>query len=301
MENVVAERVKKTKLTKSQRKIAEYIIANPELAGRSSSLEVARAVGVSDVSVTRFARAIGYPGFTELKNDIYDSLTAQAAPGAGRLTLNERFEANRAEFGSGSAREEFLKRQMFSLERSLMQNSEAAYEQFVNAVAEARTCFVAGFRGCYGAAQHFAWILNVLIDDVRLIGDVGMGGVDSLMKIDGSGAFVFFSASRYYKSDLRLLRLARSHGARVCLITDSVLSPLVEYADVVLTAEVRQASFFNSTTAMNAIGEYLLTLLTPRRLERYRAHARERDGYTKELLVDPGEANPGVVSRGEKK
>ena len=172
--------------------------------------------------------------------------------------------------------------------------------RFVNAVAEARTCFVAGFRGCYGAAQHFAWILNVLIDDVRLIGDVGMGGVDSLMKIDGSGAFVFFSASRYYKSDLRLLRLARSHGARVCLITDSVLSPLVEYADVVLTAEVRQASFFNSTTAMNAIGEYLLTLLTPRRLERYRAHARERDGYTKELLVDPGEASTGVVSRGGK-
>ncbi|MBO5493775.1 MAG: hypothetical protein J5974_10655, partial [Pyramidobacter sp.] len=64
MENVIAERVKNARLTHVQMKIAEYIIANPEAAGRSSSMEVARAAGVSDVSVTRFARAIGYPGFT---------------------------------------------------------------------------------------------------------------------------------------------------------------------------------------------------------------------------------------------
>ena len=285
MENVVAERVKNAKLTKSQQKIAEYIIANPELVGRSSSLEVAHAVGVSDASVTRFARAIGYLGFPELKNDIYDSLAASASQGLGRLSLNERMEANRRQFGDAVSREAFLKVQTDNLQRTLMQNSDEAFERCATAILGAKTCFVAGFRGCSGMARHFAWILEVLLNDVRLIADVGVGGIDQMQKIDADGCAVFFSASRYYKSDLRLIHLAREHSARVCLVTDSVLSPLVKYADVTLTAEVRQASFFNSTTAMSAIGEYLLTLLTPRCLDHYRAHARERDAYARELLI----------------
>ena len=285
MENVIAERVKNARLTHVQMKIAEYIIANPEAAGRSSSMEVARAAGVSDVSVTRFARAIGYPGFTELKDDIYNSLAEQASQGIGRLSLNERLEANRERFGSGVSREEFAKVQAHNVERTLAQNPEEAYESCVQAVLGAKTCFVAGFRGCFGVAQHFAWILNVLHGDVRLIDDVGVGGVDRMLRIGPDGCAVFFSASRYYKSDLRLARLAQSHGARVCLITDSVLSPLTSCASVVLTAEARQASFFNSATAMNAVAEYLLALLTPHCLERYREHVRERDELTRELII----------------
>jgi len=285
MENVIAERARAAQLTRSQVKIAEYMIANPEAVGRSSSLEVARAVGVSDVSITRFARAIGYPGFTELKNDIYNSLAARASQGIGRLSLNERMEANQARFGSGASREEFVKVQTDNVERTLLQNPQERYDACVKAVLGAKTCFVAGFRGCLGVAQHFAWILNVLHGDVRLLDDVGVGGVDQMLRIGTDGCAVFFSASRYYKSDLRLARLAREHGARVCLVTDSVLSPLVDYAEVVLTAEVRQASFFNSATAMNAVAEYLLALITPHCLERYRAHVSERDDYAKELLL----------------
>ena len=125
----------------------------------------------------------------------------------------------------------------------------------------------------------------MLHGDVRLIDDVGVGGVDRMLRIGPDGCAVFFSASRYYKSDLRLARLAQSHGARVCLITDSVLSPLTPCASVVLTAEARQASFFNSATAMNAVAEYLLALLTPHCLERYREHVRERDELTRELII----------------
>ncbi len=285
MENVIAERIKKAKLTKAQVKIAEYIIANPELAGRSSSLEVARAAGVSDVSVTRFARAIGYLGFAELKNDIYDHMVERATQGVSRLSLDERLEANRAKFGSDVSREEFLKIQTYNLERTIMQNSDEAYQRFAQTVLDANTCFVAGFRGCFGVAQHFAWILNVLIDDARLIEDVGVGGVDLIQKAGVGDCLVFFAASRYYKSDLRLVRVAKAHGAKLCLLTDSVLSPLVRRADVTLTAEARQMSFFNSATSMNAVAEYLLTLFTPRCLDRYHAHVRERDEYAKDLLL----------------
>lgn len=81
MGSIIAERVKGATLTKAQRKIAKYFIHNPERVGMSSSMEVARAIGVSDASITRFARAIGYEGFTDLKADIYNSLVNQATAG----------------------------------------------------------------------------------------------------------------------------------------------------------------------------------------------------------------------------
>ncbi len=284
MENVIAERVKGVKLTKAQMKIAEYIIANQEIAGRLSSLGVARAAGVSDVSVTRFARAIGYGGFPELKDDIYRHLAGSAAMG-GALPLDERFDANRARFGSGLAREDFLKTQAYNLERTIMQNSPETCEAFVGAVLDAGTCFVVGFRGCGGTARQFAWNLRFLADDVCHIDDEGVGGIDQMRRASERDCAVIFSAKRYYKSDLRLARLAKEHGAKVCLITDGVLSPLAPLADVALTARVRQAGFFNSSTAMNALAEYLLTLMTPRRLERYRERARERDRFCEDLLI----------------
>ena len=40
-----------------------------------SSLAVAREVGVSDASIIRFSRAIGYKGFADLKNDLHSNLT----------------------------------------------------------------------------------------------------------------------------------------------------------------------------------------------------------------------------------
>ena len=74
MENIIANRVRQVPLTKTQQKIADYFIRNPERVGMCSSMEVAKEIGVSDASIIRFARTIGYEGFTDLKNDIYNSL-----------------------------------------------------------------------------------------------------------------------------------------------------------------------------------------------------------------------------------
>ena len=66
MENVVAERVRNATLTKSQQKIAEHIIRNVQRVGSMTSLELAGEIGVSDASIIRFARAIGYDGYADM-------------------------------------------------------------------------------------------------------------------------------------------------------------------------------------------------------------------------------------------
>ena len=86
MTNILAERIKNANLTKTQKKIADYFISNQERIGSLSSIEAAQEIGVSDASIIRFSRAIGFDGFADLKDNIYDMLVQNAVSG---LSLSE--------------------------------------------------------------------------------------------------------------------------------------------------------------------------------------------------------------------
>lgn len=284
MKNVIADRVKNARLTKSQQKIAEYFIQNPEQVGMSSSMEAAKAIGVSDASITRFARAIGYEGFTDLKNDIYSSLANQATGGANSLSLAERFEANRTRFG-GDSPETYMKVIQYDLERTFRQNGDQQFRQAAELLRRAGHRYVIGFRGCLGVASQCAWLLRFLLDHIIHICDEGPGGIGSLQDVGPGDCVLLFSLSRFYQSDLRLGRLAKRRGASLVLVSNSVLSPLAELADVLLLAETKHVSFFNSTMAVNMVSEYLVTCLAQSLPEDYRRRASERDELTESLRL----------------
>jgi DNA-binding MurR/RpiR family transcriptional regulator len=285
MGNVIADRVKTATLTKAQQKIADYFIRNPERVGMCSSMEVAKEIGVSDASITRFARAIGYEGFTDLKNDIYSSLAMQATGGINSLSLAERFDINQAKYGGDGSRTDFMRGLQYNLERTSQQNAEEPFEDTVSMLLRTKHHYIVGFRGCLGVASQCAWLLRFLLDHVVSISDEGPGGIGNIQDIGSEDCAVFFSVARYYKTDLRLAQLAHERGAQICVITDSVLSPLAELADTVLLAETKHMSFFNSTAALNMISEYLVTLTARKCSEQYHTKVAERDELTKELRL----------------
>ena len=285
MENVIAERAKSVTLTKAQQKIADFFIRNSERVGMCSSMEVAREIGVSDASITRFARAIGYEGFTDLKNNIYSSLAMRATGGLSSLSLAERFDNNRAKYGDSSSKAAYMQLLQYNLERTLQENSDEVFDKAVSLLLNAKHRYIIGFRGCLGAAGQCAWLLRFLMDHVVTVTDEGPGGIGLLQDINAGDSAILFSVSRYYKSDLRLARLVKERGAALCVIADSVLSPIAELADVLLTAETKNMSFFHSTIALNMIYEYLATKASQKVSETYHEKASERDVLTSDLRI----------------
>lgn len=285
MENVIAKRIKNVKLTKAQQKIAEYFIQNPERVGISSSMEVAKEIGVSDASITRFARAIGYEGFTELKNDIYNNLAKQATGGVNSLSLIERLDHSNVQYGADSAMADFFKLTEYNLERTFQQNKSQQFENVVAMLLSATHHYVVGFRGCAGAAAHFSYIIRLLLNHVICIIEEGPGCISKLQDIGSEDCVVLFSLSRYYKVDLKLAKLAKKRGAKICLITNSLLSPLSDLADELLLVESKPISYFNSVASINLVSEYLATRIVQQRAEHYRDRATERDELTQDLRL----------------
>ncbi|MDK4491484.1 MurR/RpiR family transcriptional regulator, partial [Fusobacterium necrophorum] len=57
-------------LTKGEKKIAEYFVKNPKKVMMLSALELGKEIGVSDASILRFSKALGFQKFSDLKNYI---------------------------------------------------------------------------------------------------------------------------------------------------------------------------------------------------------------------------------------
>ena len=71
------ERIKAKEFTKTEKIIADYILDNINTVGFSPLKDVAIACGVSDTSVIRFLRELGYEGYTDFKKSLNDKLIEQ--------------------------------------------------------------------------------------------------------------------------------------------------------------------------------------------------------------------------------
>ena len=97
--------------TKTEKKLIDYIIASPQDFVRMSIGDVARCIGSSEPTVSRFARHCGYADFKELKSAVLAHI-AEENPPAGKLTSTLGSE-------SSSTPEGFLHRQQYCIEKTL--------------------------------------------------------------------------------------------------------------------------------------------------------------------------------------
>jgi DNA-binding MurR/RpiR family transcriptional regulator len=98
MTQTIEERIKNASLTKTERLIAEYILHNYSTVGFMTSTDIAATLGVSDSSIIRLSRSLGYSGFNDLKTEIKSIMSEQLKSGNefeySYLTPIDRFKSN---------------------------------------------------------------------------------------------------------------------------------------------------------------------------------------------------------------
>ena len=120
--------------TKTEKKIIVYIIASPQEFIRRSIGEVARCIGSSEPTVSRFARHCGYADFKELKNAVLQHVSEENPP-AGKLSSTLGNE-------SASTPDGFLRRQQYCIERTLEFLDDKILDNAADAILDAETIYV---------------------------------------------------------------------------------------------------------------------------------------------------------------
>ena len=259
MANLLAERIKNTELTKKQRIIGDYFIKNQERIGNLSALDIANEIGVSDASIIRFSKAIGFEGYADLKNKIYDMLVENSS---NKIPLTERMRINYEKLKDGNVTEQFIQKIQDNISDVFSHNSLEDFETIANAMVKGKRRYVIGLRGCKGTAIGFGRLLSFMMPNVTAIIDSECTSISLIQDLEEGDVVLMFVFSRFYKIDLEYLKFAKKNGAQIYLVINDVASILSSYADDILIVPTDSMNFYHSTTALNVITEYLLTLIS---------------------------------------
>ncbi|MGI9176866.1 MAG: MurR/RpiR family transcriptional regulator [Pirellulales bacterium] len=154
MRQLLTLRAEQGELSAVERRIADYLVENAHRVRQQSSQQLANELDVSQSSVVKFAKRLGFLGYPDMKLSISEALARASARSDAVAATNDDPDTARAESlsrGKAAADEET---------RSL--NPPAAMVEVARRMALADTLFVAG-DGIDGlAVQSFAHRLAML-------------------------------------------------------------------------------------------------------------------------------------------
>lgn len=239
--------------SKADRALATYMLA--ELGGLpfETAASLAAKVGVSEPTVGRFCRSIGYDGFKDLKKNLKNDMGDQPWLIGDRLRdLQARTNAGEDQLTRG------LEMEMAALVAVYEAAHTPEWDTVVKRLARAETVHAIGFQTERGMAQIFVNQLQYLRDGVHLI-DLAAGNfADVLTSHYTDTALVIFEARRYSRHAELLAAEAKAAGIPVTLITDPYCDWGFDVADEIFIVPTSFNLFWESTAQMASLANLLV-------------------------------------------
>ena len=245
-------RERSDRLTPSERRIAETILAGPQVVAFGTVAELAVAANVGAATVVRFATKLGYDGYSELQASIRRDLTGQLRPAVERIR-------DTPATGGAALLARHLAAEISNVQATLEGVDPATLAGAVALLADRdRTVLVLSGVASRGVGVQFVGDLEQLRPACRLLDGNPIDIVRTLALVGADATIVALDLRRYERWLIDAQREARANGAAVVAITDSVLSPLASAADHTFVVEAASAGPFDSHVGTLALLDLLV-------------------------------------------
>ena len=259
------------RLTHSQKRIAEYIIAHSHAVAFSTVDQMAARLNVNPSTIVRFTYRLGLDGFPDLQERMREILRGQLARTSD--PINERQVGSHLDGTSFGAS---LSRDWQNLHHTIAGLDTAAVARAVNILARARRVYVVAGFSTFPVAHYFAIILDRLRSEISLLASNDVFATPRLVEMKAEDCLVAFTFPRYASATHRIAMWAKENKAKVVAVTDSPISAVGQIADVVLLAASAGVGLQNSLVAPLALANALLNGVAAAKgtsaLERYGRH-----------------------------
>ncbi|MGG1572065.1 MurR/RpiR family transcriptional regulator [Fictibacillus sp. NRS-1165] len=234
---VIAEKM--PKMSKSQEKIADYILQHQNTVPFLTVAKLAKEAGVSEATVVRFAVFLGYAGFPDLQQHLQNSVQQQ-------LTTIERLKMSSEVYKTDDQAAYDIFQDDIANIKSTMENLDL--KSLKNAAAyllNGERIYICANRSAAALGNFLHYYLNLLLDHAEMANTKEMLP-EQIYQLSEKDVVVGISFSRYTTSTINMVAFAKEQGAKTIVITDTLYSPLIPHADVILLASSQLPAFFDS-------------------------------------------------------
>lgn len=242
-------------LTKSAKKVADYIFANMTETQYMSITSLAEDCGVADATVSRFCKTLGYNGYNEFKLALAKSsgvkINEIGTEVSGKVTSQDLFSA---------MAEKLYNTNIEALNQTLHKVDEASIAKAVHYMKQAQRVYCFGQGGsCVMAMEAWARFITAA-PQFQCIEDSHMQTMAASM-CNKRDVILFFSYSGATKDMVDVLRPARKQGAKIILVTHFAKSPAAAFADIILICGSREGPLQSGSIAAKMGQLFLIDIL----------------------------------------
>lgn len=218
-----------TNLRKSERKVAEYILANPGDVVRMRIVDLAEQAEVSEPTVVRFCRAVGCEGFQDFKLALAQQLAS--SPSYGQIAVTDTDSVAEYSFKVFDSTVDTLLKVRDHLDLNML-------DQAVDALCKAKRVEFYGFGASAAVAfdaQHRFFRLQL---STAAYSDPHLQNM-SATSLEAGDVVIAFSQSGRTRALLDSIEQVKKREAIVISLSPSN-SPVAEAASIPITIDVKE-------------------------------------------------------------
>ncbi|CEG21514.1 putative HTH-type transcriptional regulator YbbH [Planococcus massiliensis] len=230
--------VEKTKqkfpeLSKGLKKVADELLSEPLSFAIHPAKKVGAIIGVSETMVIRFCHEIGYAGYSDLQKELR------------HIFLDLEKTGPQKKMGETAIMQSFSQQLMADVHRiqdNLEQLDEETLEKAIQKILSSEKILVAGYYHSFAFAHWLSFNLNYILGNASLYRPETDAGLLNLPA--DKSCLIIFSFYRYAVDTITLAKEAKEKGIPIITITDSRVSPVAEFADIVIPLKVNYQNSF---------------------------------------------------------
>lgn len=275
---LVSIRMAYNSLTKLEKKVADYVLANPQAAMKMTINDLAAHCGVGDTTVFRFCRSMDLSGYQDFKlslalsthaNELLDNQDNLPADQAQDL---EQMAQHVANVFSGTVAE------------SLSSLDYPTVSRTVDAILSAGSIHLYGFGSSGIAALFLQNRLMRVLPNTFYSSDAHMQLTSAALLKPNSVAIVFCN-SGITRDSLRIAEMAHAAGATTVFVTKFLETPARACADIILPCGAAEGPMQGGSVAAIASQLFIVGLLYSEVIRRLDRTATQNKIKTSEAIA----------------
>ena len=266
---------KSSEFSKGQRRLAQYITENYDIAAYLTASKLGKEAGVSESTVVRFAYQLDYEGYPELQKAI-QVIVKTNSNSIQRMSLSSKRYQEKGVLKS------ILYTDSERLRDTIQSGvDEEEFDRSVMLINDARRLYILGARSAAYLAGLMGYYFKMMFDNVIIVdANSTSETLEQIYDISDKDVMMGITFPRYSKRTICALAL-----------TDNMQSPIVEYADCKLIAKSDVMTIVDSLVCPLSVVNAMVTAIAllrkddvEKRLMALEELWNEYDVYNRSLL-----------------
>lgn len=200
------------KMHPTERRLADFLLSFPGELASYTATELARLAGVSNATVTRFIKKLGYKSYDEARRHVRTDKKTGAAiylVGSRPKDPDELIEAHISQ-----AKE--------NIDLTFATTNLSEIDDLAQTILIARRVWIVGFRTSFAFANYFQWQILQVVENVNIIPQSGHTLAEHVAGMSPDDCVIFFGLQRQIKGNADLLGHIQATRAKVAFLSDGI-------------------------------------------------------------------------------